>query len=432
MLPMPRAGCDRHLALRTWMSVIVAFSFLRTGSLVLAQNDSSSTTTWEKEASELRLGPFDLHPRLSAGLIYDDNLLLATANKEADAEWVIHPGIQAVAGDKAALVAYRDQNTTPASLSPGNLIVQEPEDRPGKLFILDYGLAFQIFDRYTANNSIDEFASLDLLWPMARLILALKQDYQLQKMAIIEADQRTTIEYIPTTLSAAYQVSDKTSVESDLRRFSINYDSTGLTGYTEYSAENWLNYEVGQNLHASIGLLTGWDAVTNHQDQTYEQFRARARYHYTEKLIFDASVGGELRQFENGNPQALSPVFDASLEYSLAEGTWLRVAGFRQQYAAIFNGYNYATTAATVEVRQRITDRCTANFSVGYYNVNYTTITGPSMTHTDRDYLGKIDFEAKIFRHLTGEIYYQFLDRQSHFNGDLKDNQTGLRLTLSY
>ena len=94
---------------------------------------------------------------------------------------MIQPALQAVAGDDAALIAYRDQHTDVLGLSPGNLIIQQPEVWPGKLFILDYGPGFQIFDKYTANNSIDQFGTLNLLWPMNKLILEIRQDYQLEK-----------------------------------------------------------------------------------------------------------------------------------------------------------------------------------------------------------------------------------------------------------
>jgi len=401
-------------------------------SSAITQDDSPAATALEKKPLGLRLGPFDLHPRLSAGMIYDNNVLFSTNNKEADADWMIQPAVQAVAGDDAALIAYRDQNNTVLDLSPGSLIIQEPEDRPGKLFILDYGPRFQIFDKYSANNSIDEFATLDLLWPMDKLILGLKQDYQLEKMTIIEANQRTTVETIPTTLSAAYQFDDKTSMESDFRRISIDYGSPGLTGYTEYNTEDWVNYEVAQKLNASLGVLAGWDVVAGHQDQTYEQLRVRARYNYTEKLTFDASVGGELRQYENGSPESLSPVFSIAGKYLLAERTWFQLNGYRQLYAAIFDGYNYATTGVTLDAVQGITDRFSVDLSVGFKAASYAAISDPSTTHTDDYYTARIALNAKIVRHLNGQIFGQWISRQSQFDGDLTDDQAGVQLILSY
>jgi hypothetical protein len=437
---MPTIQFSRLFALRDWVLFLAVCIFFKIGSLAVAQTNalantldvSAPKTSLVDKLSDLRLGPFDLHPRLVSSFAYDDNILYATTSKEADSIWMFQPALQAVAGDDAALIAYRDQHNDVLNLSPGNLIIQQNEDRPGKLLILDYGPRFQVFDKYAANNSIDQFATFDLLWSMDKLILGFKQEYQLQKEAVIEAGERTTVESIPTTLSAAYQFGDKTSVESDFRRVSTGYAAPGLIGYTEYNSEDWFNYKLEEDLPVSVGVLAGVDEVANHQDQEFEQLRARARYLYTEKLTFDVSLGGELRQYEDGNPETLLPVFNIAGEYRLADRTSLRLTGYRQQYAAVFNGYNYASTGAMVEVRQGITDRFTARLSAGFFSLDYTTVQGPVVSHTDQDYNARLSLEMKMTRHLNGQIFCQWISRQSQFNGNLDDNQTGVQVTLGF
>jgi hypothetical protein len=452
---VPDIEFTRLFTLRNWISLMAAFSLFTTAFLAVAQDDSTVKTyspmnavtntlaaapndsavneTVQKKLLELRLGPFDLHPRLAAGLTYDDNILYSRVNRESDAEWTIQPAFQAVAGDDAALIAYRDQHSDVLGLAPGNLIVQKPEAWPGELLMLDYGPSFQFFDKYTANNSIDEFGTLNLLWPMSKLILGLRQDYQLQKTTIIElSGQRAIVESISTALSVAYQFGDKASLESDFRRINVGYDQPELIGYTEYNTEDWLNYEAREGLPVSLGLLTGSDSVENHQDQTYEQLRARARYNYTEKLAFDVSAGGELRQYENGNPDTLSPVFTLAGEYRPAERTSLRLTGSRQQYASIINGYNYASTGATLEVRQGITDRFTAGLSAGYYSLDLTPTRSGLTQHTQDYYTARISLEAKIVRHLSGQIFYQLLNIHMQASSGVNDDQTGVQLTLSF
>src|SRR5450759_3674695 len=424
---------------RSWAGAVAILGLLRIGTSALAQDESAKTpddsaakTSVEKAPLELRLGPFDLHPRVTTGLTYDDNILFSSANPEADAFWTIQPALQAVAGDDAALIAYRDLNYDVLNLAPGNTIVQPPEAWPGKLLILDYGPRFQFFDQYTANNSIDQFGTLNLLWPLNRLILGFKQDYQLQKTTIIEAGIRTTVETISSTLAAAYQIGEKTSLESNFRRISVGYDQLGLIGYTEYNTEDWFNYVVTEGLPVSVGVLAGLDEVADHQGQTYEQLRARARYNYTEKLAFDASVGGELRQYENGNGDTFSPVFSLSGAYRPAERTTVSLTGYRQQNASVFNGYNYTSTGATLSLRQGITDRYTADLSVGYYTLDYAPTSGALIKYTDEYYTARIGLEAKIIRHLTGKIFYQLISRQSPAAGNINDNQAGVQLILSY
>jgi hypothetical protein len=267
---------------------------------------------------------------------------------------------------------------------------------------------------------------------MDKLILGIKQDYQLQKITIIEAAQRTTVETIPTQLSAAYQFGDKLSAESDVGRTSINYSSAGLTGYTEYNTQDWVNYAAAEKLSASIGVLAGWDLVSGGQDQTYEQLRARARYLYTDKLTFDVSAGGELREYENGKGDTLTPVFTLAGQYQVAERTWLRVSGMRQPSAAIFDGYNFVNTGATFEFRQGITDRFTIALSLGYDDVSYTGVAAPSSTHNDSFVIPRIEADAKIYRHVTGLVFYQLISRGSQYLGNLTDDTAGVQVNLAF
>jgi hypothetical protein len=397
-----------------------------------AMTDTGGDSSPVKKSFDMRAGPFDFHPRLSTGFIYDDNILLASTKKEADVDWTIQPGIQAVAGDDAALITYRDQNYDVLSLSPGNLVIQPTTAWPGKLLLLDYSPRVQIFDKYSANNSVDEFATFNLLMPLNKLILSLRQDYQLQKTEIIEFNQRATLESITTTLSAAYQIDDKTSLESDFHRVSIGYDQAGLVGYTEYNMEDWFNYAVAEDLPISLGVLGGEDVVANHQDQTFEQLRARARYSYTEKLAFDVSAGGELREYEDGNPDKLFPVFSLSALYRPAERTSVSLTGFRQQYASIYNTYNYDITAITLGLQQGITERFSVGLSAGYYSLGFTPITGGFPKYSGDYYLARIGLNAKIIQHLTGQIFYQYLSNESQIAATVNDNQIGVTLTLSY
>jgi len=422
---------------RHWISVVAAFGCFRASPPALAQTAAAATPDNAASTASfnipLTLGPLNLHPRVTAGVVADDNLLFTSANQESDLTWSVQPGLQAVIGDDAALINARDQGGSALGFTPGNLIVQPPETWPGKLFTLDYAPRFKFYDQYSTYNAIDQFATLSLLWPMDKLILGFQQDYQLQKATIIEANQFATSEIIPTTLSAAYQFGDKTSMESDFRRISVAYDQTGLIGYTEYNTEDWFNYELSESMPVSVGVLAGYDAVAaSHQDQTYEQLRARARYYFTEKLTFDVSVGGEVRQYENGESDTFSPVFSLTGSYRPAERTTVSLTGYRQQNASIFNGYNYTSTGATLALSQGITDRFTAEASVGYYILDYQSITSALINYSDDYYTARLGLTAKIVRHLVGQIYYNLTSIQSPVSGDINDNQIGVNLTLSY
>ena len=424
---------------RDWINLVTAFGCLRAGSLALAQTaataatSSTATAPLNSPALALTFGPLHLHPRATAGVTADDNLLFTSANEKSDIYWSVQPGFQAVIGDDDALVAIRDQHGDPLYLSPGSLIVQPPDAWLGKIVMLDYSPRFKFYDQYSTLNSIDQFATLNLLWPMNKLILGFRQDYQLQKATIIEANQFATTENMDTTLSAAYQFGDKTSLDSNFRRSGVSYDLPGLIGDTEYNTEDWFNYDLTESMPVSLGVLAGYDEVdASRQDQTYEQLRARVRYNLSEKLVFDFSFGGEVRQYENGEADAFTPVFSLSGSYRPAERTSVSLTGYRQQNASILNGYNYTSTGATLGISQGITDRFTAGVSVGYYVLDYQSVTRALADHSDDYYTARFSLDANILRHLVGQIYYNLASVQSAVGGDRNDNQVGVNLTWSY
>ncbi len=431
----------RRISGRNWIGIVAAFGCFRADSPALAQTTAATSSSDNAAAGSpmnipplsLTLGPLNLHPRATVGVVSDDNLLFTSSHQESDLIWSVQPGLQAVAGDDAALIAYRDLGYDPLNITPGNLIVQPPDNWTGKIFTLDYAPRFKFYDQYTTYNAVDEFATVNLLWPMNKLILGFRQDYQLQQATIIEANQFASTETIPTTLSAAYQFGDKTSVESDLRRIGVSYDHAGLIGYTEYNTENWFNYDLTESMPVSVGVLAGYDAVAiSHQDQTYEQLRARVRYIFTEKLVFDASAGGEVRQYENGESDSFNPVFTVSGSYRPTERTTISLSGYGQQNAQIFNGYNYTSTGINLGVSQGITDRFTANVSVGYFVIDYKAITSARANYSDDYYTAHVGLQAKIVRHLTGQVYYDLISIQRSASGDINDNKIGVNLTLSY
>jgi len=222
-------------------------------------------------------------------------------------------------------------------------------------------------------------------------------------------------------------------VEGNFRRVSIAYDQASLVGYTEYNTEDWFNYALNESMPVSVGVLAGYDDVAaSQQNQTYEQLRARVRYNFTEKLTFDASVGGELRQYENGKSDTFNPVFSLTGSYRPAERTTVSLTGYRLQNASIFNGYNYTSTGATLSLSQGITDRFTAAASAGYYVLDYSSTTVALASYSDEYYIARLSLDAKIVRHLTSQIYYNLTSIQSPVVGGRDDNQIGVSLTLSY
>ena len=206
---------------------------------------------------ELRAGPFDFKPRLTTSAVYDDNILIASRDEQSDLIWSVQPAVQVLAGDRSTMTEYRLLGYDTMQLAPGTFITQPVEGWPGKMLMLDYGPKFNWFTEHSANDSVDHIGSFNALWPMAKAILGFQQEYRLESTTIIEAGQRSQQETITTALLAGYQISEKTSAELNLRRRGMDYEAKNLTGYTDWSNDNWFNYQMTPLLNVGAGVTWG-------------------------------------------------------------------------------------------------------------------------------------------------------------------------------
>ncbi len=382
--------------------------------------------------TDLHLGPFDLHPRLSAGVTYDDNILISPSHQEADFIWSLQPGVQISAGDKLALTEFRLADRDAMRLSPGNFITRSPEDWPGRFLLVDYAPKFNWFTDYSANNSVDQLLGMNALWPTGRLILGVQQGYRDERTTVIEAGRRTWQETIPTALLGGYQFSDLTSAEIRLHRTSTDYEQgTGLNGSTDWNDENWFNYHISPRVDLGAGVTLGDLQVTG-ANQTYEQVLARVRYRLAEKIDVGLAVGAEWRQFASGL-DSLQPVFTLDASYRPNESTTLSLTGYRQDYASVYSGYDYLLTGVSAGISRRFWDRYFASLGLSYnnyaYQANATTL---SAGLSDNYFSVNAGLEMKVTKHLQARLFYQFRTWESNQSAGWSDNQVGTQITLSY
>jgi hypothetical protein len=387
---------------------------------------------------DLRFGPFDIQPRVTAGFTYDDNILLSSHNPESDLIWSLRPAFLAVAGDRLAIEDYRRTYHDVVSFSPDTFIITPPEEWPGRTLMVDYGPGFNWFTEHGRNDSLDEFLTVNALWPLHKMILGFRQDYMLQNTTVIEAGRRTQEQIIPTVLSAGYQFSDKTTAEINLTRTSVAYEaSQHLADFTDWNMENWLNYQYGTRLNLGVGAALGKLDLPSQPGQVYETPEIRARYRYGTRLLLDGSLGEQMRQYDGGVPGSTTPVLNLTAHYIASENTTLHLTGFRREAPSGAFGYDYISTGLTLVLEHQFGDRYFAGLETTYYYSDYLE-TSPTLLSTQP--IHEVDnfieirpsFKVRFSQHLAGTVYYLFRTVQSRQWDGWADQQLGVRLTWTY
>ena len=358
------------------------------------------------QTAALRLGSFDIHPGLSAGVTYDDNFTLAPTLKRADVIWTVTPSIGAVL-----------DNTSQGY---------------GTLLSLDYAPSFVEFMHNDDNDSINQKAVFAASWVGAKLSLGVKQTYEEEKAGVVEVGQRIRTTTYRTEVNSKYNLSDKMSVELN-PRLTIA-DSQTHIGYTEYAADAFLNRLVTSKVTASIGTSFGYldvrDTPPSHQE--YERALLKLNYALSGKVDLDATAGAEFRQFGGGNSGSrATPVFGIGGAYRPFEGTTLTLEASRHdQVSAVISDQNYTSTGINAGIRQRFMDRFFASVNGAYENRDYyqATLAGAPATRNDDFFLVRVMFGANIRKDWTADVFYQYEENVStDLTHKFTDYQIGLQ-----
>ncbi|HON06937.1 MAG TPA: hypothetical protein PLW02_02430 [Verrucomicrobiota bacterium] len=384
------------------------------------------------ELPELRLGPVNFYPRLGFQSMYDDNINTSTRNEQSDFIWTVLPGIFTVAGDKDYAISTRIAGRTVGP--PRTSIITDSKYWPGITAYVDYGARVNQYTSHTDQNYTDHIVNGYFFIPFTKSLLEFSQGYSQINTEILEAGERSPQIIYNTALKYGIQLSGKTSLESKFSRISTDYENRkDFSSYVDYSIQNWLNWQYSQKLNLSAGVIAGMYDIEKQPNQTYEQFRARARYYIFERLWIDGSVGMQLRQFDTDRSSTTEPVFTLSASYSPRDRTVISLSASRQEYASVYSGYNYLSTSIGANVYQQIGKRYTAIIGGGFSRYDYiATFTGKSLDRSDDYFYTGLSFKARITKHLDGSFFYTYR-QENYYNGaTYANNQVGIQFMFNY
>lgn len=394
---------------------------------------------------QLSWGAFDFHPHLRTLTVYDDNINFVATGRQMDVINQISPGLQVVGGDRSTLRTYADQDyllnvdrgysLNLSRLSTSALIIQSPENWPDKFLVLDYSPQWQFFSHYPGNNSLDQFATANAEWPLAKLVVGFRQDYSDQHTVLVEAARRTEIQQNQTELNAGYQFSDTLSLDTAGRFQDVAYpENSAFMGYTEWKGNLSLNRQIIHDYYVSLVAAGGLDEVTDRQNQQFEQLGGRLRYDYSTLFSVDVAGGAEYRQFDSGRSASVKPYFTLGATYSPSERTRIRLLFARQQSPSLYNGYYDTTTGGSLSVRQNLTDRFMIQADLHYDQTAYERTTRQAGTTNPSDFYSlQFTGMVQLLKSLNAEVFYMFRGQGlSQSYSVLQDNQCGVKFALHF
>jgi hypothetical protein len=363
--------------------------------------DLAANAVEQPTESGWRVGETTLHPSLTAGVTYDDNISLSQTNRQAAFIGTIAPELTGVLGNR--------------------------EVGGGTWLSLTYKPTFYQFSDYRINDTVDELADFKAMWSGAKLTLGVSQVYQLTHGAVIEIGQRVKQENYNTDLLAKYALSDKTSIEIGPRLYIT--DSPRFLNTQEWGVDGFLNYAFGPKLTGSVGGSVGYFDVQDSPKQWYERLLARGRYELATKVELTGAAGVEFRQYESSQPDSWQPVFGLAATCHPFDATTVTVEAHRREEASVLLvGQDFLSTGFTAEIRQQIWERYFVSVAGGYENRKYSaTEPGIAADRTDNYCLIRTAAGATFAKYWTVQVFYQYqTDASTAAFQSFTDNQAGV------
>ena len=417
-----------------------------------AQTDVSPQNS-PYQAPLLTTGPgFDLtlgskkgyiHPFLSVGGYYTDNLFNTGENEESDWVSVISPGIWvALPSSQQQMVQVTTENS-----APGGLEVSRFRDRTGRRF-QSYALYRAEINELSDNsgrNHVNQRGEALFKYNLNRFSLELLDIYQIGHDDYNSGDSgpESLDKYHSNLLSTAVslQLTSKLRFEGEYSNFMLDYnsDSNDDSNRDDNTYSLYAFYKLSPKLttflqYEYVDTEYDTDART---DFTENNFYGGLQWDVTAKTKGRIRLGYGERDYDDTSLDKSDEfLVELRTDYRITPKTSIYLRALRKDYATDVTGTNDVLTQRfylgyTQRIREKLHARARLEYRVDDYDGEITV--GSATAEREDDYLGfRFELGYSLQRWLNVSVGYAYRERDSNFNDrDYTSNSVFVYLTAA-
>ena len=342
---------------------------------------------------------------LSAGAVYNDNILISSSGKVGDFIFTISPSV--------------------------SLTLGSPDSDGAGYLTLNYAPGFAHYAGHSALDSISQSAQLNTGYRFTRLTLGLSLGYHKGKEADAEVGALVDRRNYSASLTSKYELTDRSFVELNLSRSFSDYD--GFLDVSDLMIQGNFNSRITEAITLGLGVAYGSAQAQGSTAQAYEQVTVRAAYTATELLSFSANVGGDFR--DSGDGSQFAPIFGLSANYKPSESTDVSLSGSRTiAPSAVLVQQDKELTSFFLSVRQRFLQRYFLTPSIGYDHTEYRGSTkGASESRSDDSIAFGLSAATNLTDRWSVQLFYQYRRNTSTAEGfSFTNQQIGFSSSVSF
>lgn len=350
--------------------------------------------------SPLQWGSFILKPHLLYRLLYGN-------------------GIQAIPG--------RESTTAINTFAPGFLLDM------GSQWTLDYTPTWDVYSNRIFHNTLGQAVSLAGLASYDDWTIQLNQSYIYSSQPLIETGRQTTEQISVTTLDLSRRLNSQVLSETILNQ-NLRY-AVGSPDNEEWSALEWLHYQLFPQLDTAIGAGGGYINVTEGSNTAYFQPEAEVTFAPISVLSINLTGGLDHREFLKEPRTTLNtPTYSVGVQYIPIETTSLDFTAGRQVQVSYFANESTQDTQWKATLNQRLLGHYYLIASVGEQDVAYISeANARNAGRTDSNLAISVRLRWTFLQRGTFAILYQWDRNSSNASGfGFSSHQTGVEIGYRY
>lgn len=242
--------------------------------------------------------------------------------------------------------------------------------RIGEHWIVDYSPTWTNYSNDALEDSVDH--TLLVNWQTTYENWHFRADHRTRtsNTVLYETAEQTERDSFQTTFSAAVALSSQLGSETRLGH-NVRL-AEAFADFREYTIGQMFRLQPGERLAFSAGAIYGRTNVSEAPNQEHVTPRIEVDWLIGDKLSLRGGVGIEYRSIDDGK-ETNNPVYDASLNYTPLETTWLTFGYNRSVSPSLFQNAIVRREVFEASLTQRLLGRLFLTVSAGRRNDEYET-----------------------------------------------------------
>lgn len=319
---------------------------------------------------------------------YDSNVFLRNTNVESDQMFSINPGFQYSYGD----------------------------DKAKLQLLADYNAQFNFYDKFSQENSLNQYLSLALNYRMKKTTFKLSQRFHSVTGGDLDVGgQASRIQFSPH-LQIMYELSEKVRIGINGQLQQTHYDA--LISSTTYRLGLFADYAFSPRFRLGLQFNEMLQEVDQSGSQSGQDYLARLEYEASKKLSLSGSAGIHILHTTSAGDATL-PLASLGLKYAAGPKTTLYANVYaRAQNSPSLGGQYYQSQGVLMGVQQQLGTKITVGADFGYdFSEYHSYLAGVSSSRADHVRFMRPWVKYTLQRHISLEIFYQHTTNNSSGTG---------------